>query len=343
MTRTSIPASLTCLLLVFACAQPSERNDPQAEETPHAEIRVAAPLPGSPSFYDQAMLVNLDSRKPEETTGLHNVYRLSPNIISGSEPHGAAAFEAIRDMGVKTILSVDGMPPEGDLAAGYGLRYVHVPIQYSGIREREIERIAKTFVELEGPFFVHCFHGKHRGPAGAAIGRLVLDGASREEALAEMRQWCGTSKKYEGLYRTIATAAMPDRDRLAALDFDFPTVHRVQGIVPLMSQIARAHDNVLDLMDDDFALDESHPDIDPLNEAKKLQAFLMATLEQAREDEKPEDFLRWSDDSAAAAGRLVSALTALKAGERNRLDEARDSFGEVRSLCSTCHVAYRDH
>ena len=71
----------------------------------------------------------------------------------------------------------------------------------------------KTFRELDGPFYVHCFHGKHRGPAAAAaLGRIAVDGVPREQAIAEMRQWCGTSEKYEGLYRTIAEVLRPDAE-----------------------------------------------------------------------------------------------------------------------------------
>ena len=39
----------------------------------------------------------------------------------------------IADMGVKTILSVDGKIPDAEEAAKYGIRYVHVPIRYGGI------------------------------------------------------------------------------------------------------------------------------------------------------------------------------------------------------------------
>ena len=56
----------------------------------------------------------LPERAPEEFPGLHNVYELSANIISGSEPHGQEALETLAQMGVKTILSVDGKEPEAD-------------------------------------------------------------------------------------------------------------------------------------------------------------------------------------------------------------------------------------
>ncbi|MCB9832666.1 MAG: cytochrome c [Planctomycetes bacterium] len=338
--RIAITSALSLALLLLACAH---GNDDRTTTTGTDEIHVAAPLPQAASYYDKAMTIDLGQRAPEESTGLHNVYHLSDNIISGSEPHGEVALAKLKEMGVKTVLSVDGMPPEAELAAKYGLRYVHVPIQYAGIHDEEIRKIAKTFSACEGPFYVHCFHGKHRGPAGAAIGRLVLDGASREEALAEMRQWCGTSKKYEGLFRTIATAEIPDAKELADYRFDFPAKQRLGGMVPLMSPIARAHDNVADLMANDFKPDPSHPDVDALNEAKKLHAFLAGVHQLAAEENRPADFQKWSAESEAAARRLVDELIDLRAGKAQALQAAKDGFGEVKTLCGSCHKVYRDH
>ena len=205
---------------------------------------VPAPLPAGEAAYEIAGSLALAETEPDDSPDLHNVFRLSENIVSGGEPHGEDALKKIADMGVKTILSVDGKVPDEALAAKYGLRYVHVPIQYSGIDVPARLHIAKTFRELEGPFYVHCFHGKHRGPAAAAIGRMVLDGATREQAVAEMRQWCGTSGKYAGLYETIARAPLPTPEDTDAIQWDFPAAHEFRGVRHAMIGISRIHDHL---------------------------------------------------------------------------------------------------
>jgi len=64
------------------------------------------------------------------------------------------------------------------------MRYIHVPIAYSGLsREQEI-RIASAISGAEGPLYLHCHHGKHRGPAAAAtalvcLGEITPDDRSR--------------------------------------------------------------------------------------------------------------------------------------------------------------------
>jgi protein tyrosine phosphatase (PTP) superfamily phosphohydrolase (DUF442 family) len=271
-----------------------------------------------------------------------NVFHLSENVISGSEPHDEQALRRLLDMGVRTIISVDGKAPAAEEAAALGMRYVHVPIQYSGIGEADIARLAKTFRELEGPFYVHCFHGKHRGPAGAAIGRIVLDGSSREVAIAEMKQYCGTSDKYEGLFRTIATAEMPTSAETRAFAYAFDAVKKPRGIVGTMVPVSRTHDTLFDLMERDWAVDPEHPDIDPLNEAEILaQAFGDGCdLEQVAGG--PADLRAWFERSRDESRALVAALRALREGASERSGEATKRFEAIKQLCADCHAAYRN-
>jgi len=331
--RLSVPA-----LLLLACRASEPSTDaPGSERAPDYP---AITIEGS--AYDTAMRVPLPPEIPEEMTGLHNVFHLSDSIISGSEPHGTEALEHIRDMGVKTILSVDGKVPDAETAAALGMRYVHIPIQYKGMTKDELAEISKTFRELEGPFYVHCFHGKHRGPAAAAVGRIVLDGADRQTAIGEMRQYCGTSSKYEGLYRDVATAYIPPPKETSKLDFDFPARKEPRGVTGVMVHLSRSNDNLDLLKKRAFAVDPEHPDVDPLNEAEKIhQAFeLSMTFPEVREG--PADFNGWFRDSEVASGKLVDALRRAKAGDSGAADEAAEHWQAVKDACSACHNVYRN-
>lgn len=162
-----IVAALGTALIASACG--TERT---------ADASVPPPIQDCDNIYECALRTPLKPTPPTELPGIANVFRLSKNIISGGEPLNEGALRQIADMGVKTILSVDGKAPEAAAARKLGMRYVHVPIKYTGINPQEMIRIAKTFRELPKPMFVHCFHGKHRGPAAAAIGRVLVDGVS---------------------------------------------------------------------------------------------------------------------------------------------------------------------
>lgn len=340
--------SSALLLLALACAtSDSDEAKPSSKTAASSgEVRYALSLPPpmnlSGTAHDAAKQVPLAPRKAEELPGLHNVFHLSDDIVSGSEPHGPEGLQALHDMGVKTILSVDGKEPEAEAAAALGMRYVHIPIQYSGFSDGELAEITKTFRELEAPFYVHCFHGKHRGPAAAAVGRVVLDGASRETAIGEMKQYCGTSEKYEGLYREIAITPFPSAEESEELDYGFDAVKRPEGIVGTMVVMARVHDNLVELEKRRWALDPAHPDIDALNEATKLRQSFESAQELTQVVAGPDDLREWMAASVSESRRLVEALEAQRAGTAEAGAEAAQAFELIRKGCNDCHAAYRD-
>src|SRR5690242_3938505 len=77
-----------------------------------------------------------------EAAGLHNVYRITDRLYSGSSPDGDEGFRSLQQLGIKTILSVDGARPDVALAHKYGMRYVHLPIGYDGMPRDQALRIA---------------------------------------------------------------------------------------------------------------------------------------------------------------------------------------------------------
>jgi protein tyrosine phosphatase (PTP) superfamily phosphohydrolase (DUF442 family)/cytochrome c556 len=332
------------VLLSAACTSRPAPPDGEVHEAVTAPP-VPPPLVLQASAYEAAAAVPLPNLAPMETSGLHNVYRLSDTIISGSEPHGEAALEDIARMGVKTILSVDGKVPDAETAAKYGLRYVHVPIQYKGIKDDEVAKIAKTFRELEGPFYVHCFHGKHRGPAGAAIGRIALDGVAREEAIAEMRQWCGTSSKYEGLYRAIALKDVPSAEETAKYEFGFEAAHAFEGTRTAMIPMGRHFDNVTLIKKAGWKVDPEHPDLDPLQEATQLHQLFAACQKMEDTAAYADDYHGWMQASFDASAQLVLFLSDCKAETCTPEEVAKElgaAYDVVSKSCTDCHKAYRD-
>lgn len=307
-----------------------------------AAVAVDPPMALDKTAYEAAGDRRLGAIEPGEYPGLHNVIKLSDRIISGSEPHGDEALEKIAEMGVKTILSVDGKVPDAETAAALGMRYVHVPIQYKGISDEESSQIVKTFRELEGPFYVHCFHGKHRGPAAAALGRIAVDGVEREQAIAEMRQWCGTAEKYEGLYRTIAEVNVPTVSDTENYAFDFPAAHPFGGFRQMMVDLPRVFDKLKALSRNDWKVDPEHPDVDPYNEAAKLVDLFEHGNSLDEVAIKPEDFRRWMDDSVREAHALKAALAEHRAGTAIDFEAVERAYKGVANACNACHKVYRN-
>lgn len=310
----------------------------------HQELTpVEAPIVLAGAAFDLAGVTELPVTAPIDFPGLLNVFHLSETIISGSEPEGQAALETLASMGVRTIISVDGKAPAVEAAAALGMRYVHIPFQYKGIGPTDMASLAKTYRELEAPFYVHCFHGKHRGPAGAAIGRVVRDGATREAAISEMRQYSGTSKKYEGLYRSVAARLIPSSEDTAQLAYDFPAVELPEGIVGAMVPVARTHDYLELLRDNNWQPLALMPDVDALNEAVIMHDAFVAG---ANTPDVQEGAQRLQDMWATAtkdSAALVAALVEFNAiPTPSKAIKATRHFESIQASCTDCHSEFRN-
>ena len=344
--RRSQPLSrslgFAAVVLAAACAADPAPSNATPAAAPAATPPVAAPLTNINNAYALAGNVVLPARKGADSPGIHNLFQLSNELWSGSEPEGEEAFQKLQSLGVKTIVSVDGKAPDVALAAKHGMRYVHIPIEYKGLSDQELAELAKTYRECEGPFYTHCFHGKHRGPAANAVGRLVLDGATREQAIAEMRQWCGTAPEYEGLYRDIAMKPMPTVDETRRLEFGFPSVRTFGDFRESMIDISRRHDALKKLEKRSFAVDPEHPDWDALNEADMLLNNFDATSKLSDVAAQPADFQEWMAKSVEQSRELRDLLKKAKLGDKASTEAGRKAFAALNKTCNDCHAVYRN-
>lgn len=349
-------AALT--LLALSACRTEVRSEVGDADAPSLRVP-APPLVDVAQPYEAAIRRELPPLPAHEYPGLANVYALSATIVSGGEPLEEVALDHLRSWGVRTIVSVDGKMPDVEAAEARGMRYVHIPLRYQGMTEEQVQQLAKTFRELEPPFYVHCFHGVHRGPAAAALGRVVRDGATREQAMAEMRQWCRTAAKYEGLYETIASAEMPTPEASASYAFDFPTRHpSPDGVRSTMVALTRVHDDLKILASHAWMADPAHPDLDSFRSAEQIAGFFRHATELPRVVQGPEDQRVWMDEARAASDDLLEALRVLRDGPRqdgalleglarenamrHATSQADEAFGRLKQSCVDCHTPYRN-
>ncbi|HJQ79740.1 MAG TPA: hypothetical protein VJ828_07280, partial [Lacipirellulaceae bacterium] len=277
-------SSVICCLLVIAVYNGA---DPSVPATMPPETSGAAPG-------------NDSTKKPNaEPAGLHNLINVTSRLYSGSEPHGEEGIASLQMLGVKTIVSVDGAKPKVELARKYGLRYVHVPIGYDGIHEEAGQMLARLVREAEGPIYLHCHHGKHRGPAAAAVACIAGGDMSTDEAI-EFLVRAGTSKDYAGLWRDVKAYTRPPAN--AKLP-ELVEVAEVGSFAAAMSQVDRAFDSVKLSRDAKWTVPAEHPDIVPAQEALLLQEGLH---EAARNlgDGHDAQFKKWLADAESLAIEL---------------------------------------
>jgi protein tyrosine phosphatase (PTP) superfamily phosphohydrolase (DUF442 family) len=264
---------------------------------------------------------------------LHNLMQVTGSVYSGAEPKTEAAFQQLADLGVKVIVSVDGAKPKVDLAKKYGMRYVHIPIGYDGIDAEAGRSFARAADELNETTYVHCHHGEHRGPAGAAAICVARGDADGERALRILER-AGTSKGYAGLWRDVQGYRRPvEKEELPEL----VAVAEVGSLAAAMAQIDRASDNLKLCQADDWQTPADHPDISPSQEALLLKEGFHETIRQlAESNDNDEQFLTWMKESEQSATQLEAAL---KAGD---MTAVQSTFGAIQSQCKRCHAEHRN-
>src|SRR5262245_14725203 len=107
MSLSQMPLLALIVASVLAVLQPPVVGPPASTAAP---AKKAGPQVNSP---------------PKKVAAEHlpNPWRIHPKVISGGLPEGDAAFKELADLGVKTIISVDGAKPDVATAKKYGLRY----------------------------------------------------------------------------------------------------------------------------------------------------------------------------------------------------------------------------
>jgi protein tyrosine phosphatase (PTP) superfamily phosphohydrolase (DUF442 family) len=265
---------------------------------------------------------------------LPNAFRIHSKVISGGQPEGDAGFQELKNLGVKTIISVDGARPDVELARKYGLKYVHLPHGYDGIPQQRARELAKAVRDLEGPIYIHCHHGHHRSPAAAAVA-CVLAGLIEPSAAVPILKAAGTSENYRGLYQSAEAARKLDEVLLDALQAEFPETAKLPPLAEAMVDIERTHDHLKAIAAAGWKTPPDDPDLDPAHEALLLKEHFTELLRTGDVQRHSEVFRQQLLASEQAARALELAL-------RDGMDGRSAALARVTKTCTDCHRQFRD-
>ena len=280
---------------------------------------------------------------PLRTDALHNAYRMTEKVLSGAAPEGDAAFAALRDLGVKTVISVDGAKPDVATAGKYGLRYVHLPIGYDDVTPEEGRSIARAIDELPGPIYLHCHHGKHRSAAALATA-CVMNGRLKPEQAESVLKTFGTGANYKGLWASARGARPLERRELDAVKVEYRETAPIPPLAEAMVQIDETMERLKLAQKANWQRPATHPDVDPAHEALQLMEKLRELGRTPETLARPDGYRRILSDNEAGVQALHEALVGWeRSGRRGEAPAAVNaSMKLVGSSCTGCHRAFRD-
>src|SRR5450759_5031901 len=123
------------------------------------------------------------------TENIPNFGEIDARLYRSAQPD-ATALASLVLRGLKTIINLrmpgDMEPEEEVFAHAHGIVYLHFPLP--GLRAPTDAQIARLFALVDGspgPVLPHCEHGADRTGTFVACYRILRQGWSAEEALAE--------------------------------------------------------------------------------------------------------------------------------------------------------------
>lgn len=272
---------------------------------------------------------------PINQGGVPELIQVTADIWTGGEPQGMTGLKALQKLGVRTLINVDGAHPNAEGAESLGMRYVHIPMDYADVEVISLLSIFRVVSELEGPFYFHCHHGKHRGPVAAALAWRMVDGVSAKQAL-QVLHLAGTSSSYPGLWKAVeewapqsSTVALPPLFSKAEVG-DFKAN---------MAAIDRTWDRLELLQQAGWSDVKGHPDLDAATEISIFTQNFAGAKEKVKDSQEYQAETRLLDYLEDVTNQSKELRQYLLEGN---LQAADSTLNSIKQSCKECHRVYRN-
>ena len=268
-----------------------------------------------------------------EAQSVPRLYDLGDGIFSGGTPDSEPGYAFLANLGIKVLVCVDSAKPDVEMAQKYGMRYVHIPIEYSEVSEHALLSLKRLIKDYSKELiYIHCHHGRHRGPTMAAMALLERTSCSIDRAL-NVLEVAGTSLDYPGLWRDVRHWKESESDNLPELH----SVAPLESFSATMAILDRNFDRIKLLRLNDWEVPESHPDLVVARELQQSIELLRASKKQTPDEwYSNKDFNLRMEEAIQYAEELAIAV------ENKKSVAAKNLYEDLKSSCSHCHRKYRN-
>lgn len=139
--------------------------------------------------------------EPLTLPGVPNLHRVTEGLYRGAQPT-AEGMEQLSKFGIKTVIDLRALHSDRDEIGTLPLESEHIGMTTWEANDEQAVRFLRIVTDPNRiPVFVHCQRGADRTGTMCAVYRIVVQGWTKEQALAEMTQ--GGFGFYEGWQNLI--------------------------------------------------------------------------------------------------------------------------------------------
>jgi len=137
---------------------------------------------------------------PITLEGAPNLHRITPNLYRSEQPT-ALGFRNLEKLGIRTVINLRWFNNDDEEAAGTLLRTERVKILTWDVDDKHVIAVMRMLKDpANGPYLIHCQHGADRTGLMSAMYRILEQGWSVDDALAELQ---GGGYGYHSMWKNI--------------------------------------------------------------------------------------------------------------------------------------------
>ena len=117
-----------------------------------------------------------------------NLYRMQSDLYRSALPD-ASQQASLQRLKIATVINFY-QRSDGDWLSDPQIVQIHQPLHADRVDDADVLQALRSIrsAQARGPVLIHCKHGQNRTGLIAAMYRIVYQGWSKEQALAEMRE-----------------------------------------------------------------------------------------------------------------------------------------------------------
>jgi protein tyrosine/serine phosphatase len=138
--------------------------------------------------------------EPITLEGVRNLYRITPTLYRSEQPT-ALGMKNLEKLGIRTVINLRWFNNDATEAAGTMLRTERVKMVTWDVDDKHVIAVMRMLEDpANGPYLIHCQHGADRTGLMSAMYRILNQGWTVDDAIAELE---GGGYGYHSMWSNI--------------------------------------------------------------------------------------------------------------------------------------------